>query len=63
MSPEPDLEGDELELAVARLEWARAARCLDIPEQATALLWHLTACDKARDAVVADDIAYDGAAE
>jgi len=42
---------DELELAAARLEWAKASRCLDIPEQATALRWHVEACDEARSAV------------
>ena len=49
--PEPN---DEVELADARLEWARAARCLDIPEQASAVRWHVTACDEARGAVSAD---------
>ena len=50
---------DELELAAARLEWARASRCLDIPAQATALRWHLEACDEARHAIDADDAAVE----
>ena len=45
---------DDLELAAARLEWAAASRCLDIPEQATALRWHAAACDEARNAATAD---------
>jgi hypothetical protein len=45
---------DELELAVARLEWAKAAHCLDIPAQATAVRWHEAACDEARDVVAAE---------
>jgi hypothetical protein len=46
---------DDLELAVARLEWAKASRCLDIPEQATAVRWHAHACDEARGVATADD--------
>jgi hypothetical protein len=42
------LSEDELELAVARLEWAKEAHCLDIPAQAHALQWHAEACDEAR---------------
>jgi hypothetical protein len=46
---------DELELANARLEWAKASsRCLDIPSQANAVRWHAHACDEARDAAAAD---------
>ena len=42
---------EELELAVARLEWAKEVRCLDIPDQATAVKWHADACDEARAAL------------
>jgi hypothetical protein len=45
---------EDLELADARLEWAKASRCLDIPEQATAMKWHAEACAAARDAATAD---------
>lgn len=41
---------DEFDLALARLEWVRTSRCLDIPAQATALRWHMAACDLAADA-------------
>lgn len=47
---------EELELAVARLEWAKQVRCLDIPEQASAVKWHADACEKAR-AALSDDAA------
>jgi hypothetical protein len=47
-------EEDELELALARLEWAREAHCLDIPEQARAVAWHVAACDEAQHAVPAN---------
>jgi len=47
---------DDFELAFARLEWVKASRCLDIPAQATALAWHVAACDEALNAVpVGDD--------
>lgn len=49
------VDDDELDLAVARLEWAKAAHCLDIPEQASAVQWHAEACDEARHAASADD--------
>jgi hypothetical protein len=42
------LSEEDLELAVARFEWAKDAHCLDIPAQATALRWHAEACDEAR---------------
>ncbi len=42
------LSDDELELAEARFEWAKEARCLDIPAQATALRSLADACDEAR---------------
>jgi hypothetical protein len=45
---------EELELAVARLEWAKAVRCLDIPAQATAVKWHADECDAVR-AALSDD--------
>lgn len=45
---------DDFELAFARLEWVKAARCLDIPEQATALAWHVAECDEALNAVPPD---------
>lgn len=51
---EPPPLSDEWELAVARLQWAKAAHCLDIPEQATAVLWHEAACVEARDMVATD---------
>lgn len=51
------MDDEELELALARLEWARAAAtCLDLPDQREALEWHaacwehaLAASDDARD--------------
>jgi hypothetical protein len=49
MDQEP--EDDELELALARLEWAKAAHCLNIPEQAGAMEWHAAACEAARASV------------
>ena len=48
-------DDDEFELAVARLEWVKASRCLDIPEQATAVRWHAEEADHARHTVGADD--------
>jgi hypothetical protein len=49
---DPSEIDEELELANARLEWAKASsRCLDIPSQASAVRWHTEACDEARDAV------------
>ena len=45
------LSEEELELAVARLEWAKEVRCLDIPEQASAVKWHVDACEQARAAL------------
>ena len=35
------IDSDDAELALARLEWARAAGCLDLPSQREALEWHL----------------------
>jgi hypothetical protein len=52
---DPSDMDDDLELAVARLEWAKASWCLDIPEQATAVWWHAHACDEARSAATADN--------
>jgi hypothetical protein len=48
------LEDDEAELALARLEWAKDAHCLDIPDQARAVEWHAAACAEAQDALAAD---------
>jgi len=45
---------DEHELALARLEWAKEAHCLDIPDQARAVEWHVSACAEAKAAVPAD---------
>ena len=41
----------EFELALARLEWARAARCLHLPSQREALEWHVACCEAAQSAV------------
>ena len=42
------VEVEELELALARLEWARAAAtCLDLPSQREALEWHLACWESA----------------
>lgn len=51
------MDDEELELALARLEWVRAAAtCLGLPAQREALEWHvasweaaLAASDDARD--------------
>ena len=48
------VEDDEFELAVARLEWAKEAHCLDIPDQARAVEWHAAACAEAQDAMAAE---------
>ena len=41
-------DGDEAELALARLEWARAAGCcLELPSQREALEWHLACLEAA----------------
>lgn len=47
-------EDDEVELAIARLEWAKEAHCLDIPDQARALEWHAAACAEAQPAAQAE---------
>jgi hypothetical protein len=52
--PDEERLVDDFELAFARLEWVKASRCLDIPEQATALAWHVAACDEALNAVPPD---------
>ena len=44
-------EVDDFELAFARLDWARAARCLDLPSQREALQWHVAYCEAALAAV------------
>lgn len=42
------VEVEELELALARLEWARAAAtCCDLPAQRAALEWHLSCWESA----------------
>ena len=49
---QPDA-GEEFELALARLEWVRAAAsCLDLPAQREALEWHV-ACWRAALAALA----------
>lgn len=49
------LDVDELELATARLEWARAAAsCCDLPSQREALEWHV-ACWEAAVAAAGHD--------
>lgn len=41
------VEAEDYELASARLEWARATACLDLPAQREALYWHLACCEAA----------------
>ena len=41
------VEVEDYELACARLEWARATTCLDLPAQREALDWHLACCEAA----------------
>jgi len=48
------LEDEEVELAIARMEWAKEAHCLDIPDQARAMEWHVAACAEAQSAVPAE---------
>jgi len=38
---------EEFELAFARLDWARAAPCLNLPSQREALQWHVACCEAA----------------
>lgn len=48
MSDVEPLDDEELELALARLEWARAAAsCLDLPSQREALEWHVACFESA----------------
>ena len=42
-----EVEVEDYELASARLEWARATGCLDLPAQRAALDWHLACCEAA----------------
>lgn len=42
---------EEFELAMARLEWARTAGCLDLPSQREALEWHIARCREALSAI------------
>jgi hypothetical protein len=41
------VEAEDYELACARLEWAQATTCLDLPAQREALNWHLACCEAA----------------
>lgn len=47
--PGPDEveEFEEFELAFARLAWAEATGCLQLPSQREALEWHKACCDAA----------------
>ena len=57
------LEYEELELALARLEWARAAAtCLDLPVQREALEWHVACFESALAAHPPSDGPADGPA-
>jgi hypothetical protein len=51
-------ESDESELAVARLEWARAAGCVHLPSQQDAWRWHLAQCDDAADSTDAETLQH-----
>lgn len=42
---------EDFELAMARLEWARTAGCLDLPSQREALEWHIARCEEALSAI------------
>lgn len=57
--PTPGDEAEEVELALARLEWVRAAGCLHLPSQRAAWQWHLAQCVEARqiddEAITADE--------
>ena len=55
------IDSDDAELALARLEWARAAGCLDLPSQREAMEWHV-ACWEAALALVANQPAASGSA-
>jgi hypothetical protein len=46
-----DVAVEELELASARLEWARAASCDHLRVQREALDWHVACCESALDAI------------
>ena len=48
------VEPEELELALARLEWVRATRCLHLPSQHDAWLWHVAQCVEAHHSVDPD---------
>jgi len=45
---------EDVELAVARLHWVRAAPCLHLPSQREALQWHVACCEAALSAAGAD---------
>jgi hypothetical protein len=42
---------EQLELAFARLDWAQAAGCCDLPSQREAMQWHVACCAAARHAI------------
>lgn len=50
MHPELD-QVEDFELAFARLEWVRAATCLNLPSQRAALDWHVACCAAALAAI------------
>jgi hypothetical protein len=47
---------EDFELAFARLDWVRAAACLDLPSQREALAWHVACCEAALSAVDRDAV-------
>ena len=49
-------EVEEFELAFARLAWAQAAPCLQLPSQRAALDWHRARCDAALAALAAVEL-------
>lgn len=49
MGPALGDEAEDVELALARLDWVRAAGCLHLPSQQAAWQWHLAQCVEARD--------------
>jgi len=53
---------EDVELAFARLDWVRAAPCLDHPSQREALRWHVACCEaalSATDTITASEDAGD----
>lgn len=52
MDPVPSSDAlEQFELAFARLEWAQAAGCCDLPSQREAMRWHVGCCEAARYAI------------